>query len=647
MSQKDGDSGFDALLDYLKRARGFDFTGYKRPSLMRRIQKRAQTVGADGFTNYLDYLEVHPNEFLHLFDTILINVTYFFRDEIAWAYLREEIIPRLIASKTPNEPIRIWSAGCASGEEAFSLVISLAEALGEEQFRERVKVYATDADDGALTQARTAIYTAKQVESLPPELLEKYFDKSETQCAFRKDLRRNVIFGRHDLIQDAPISKIDLLVCRNTLMYFNAEAQSKILLHFHFALNENGFLFLGKSEMLLTHSNLFTPVDLKRRVFIKAPKANMRDRLLIMAQSGSEEAAGQLANHVRIREASFDAGPLPQLVVDSNGHMLLANQQARALFAISPRDIGRPLQDLEISYRPTELRSLIEQAYAERRVIIKKDIEWRFGSGDLRHLEAQVLPLVASSGGLTGASVTFADVTQRHQLQLELQRLKQELETAFEEMQSTNEELETTNEELQSTNEELETLNEELHSTNEELETMNEELQSTNEELETINDELRTRTDELNQVNVFLESILTSVRAGVIVLDKDMRVQIWNRKAEDLWGVRSDEAQGQHFLNLDINLDLGQLKQPIRACLAGDSDLQEHVQDTINRRGKKISCKITLAPLRNKAGGPKGAILMMEESDGSRSDGNRSDGNKDDGNVSDGKRSDGSRSNGK
>jgi len=615
MNEEQNNREFEALLDYLNRNRGFDFTGYKRPSLIRRVQKRVAMVGAENFSDYMDYLEVHPEEFQHLFNTILINVTYFFRDDLTWDYLKEEVVPRIIANKNDNEVIRVWSAGCASGEEAYTAAMVLAEVLGEDQFHERVKVYATDADEETLTQARAASYTAKQVEAIPERLLEKYFEGSETRYVFRKDMRRNVIFGRHDLMQDAPIPRVDLLMCRNTLMYFNAEAQAKILVHFHFALSETGYLFLGKSEMLLTHSNLFTPVDLKHRVFSKVPRVILRDRLMILDQTGNEEAVGQLANHVRIREASFDAGTLPQMVVDANGFMILANQQARALFGITPRDVGSPLQDLEISYRPSELRSLIEQAYAERRAVARKEVEWVLASGDVRYLEIQAHPLVTNGGAPSGVSITFTDVTRYRALQVELLRSRQELETAYEELQSTVEELETTNEELQSTNEELETLNEELQSTNEELETMNEELQSTNEELETMNEELRTRTTELNKVNAFLESILSSVRVGVVVVDKDLRVQTWNRKAEDLWGIRFNEAQGQHFLNLDISLDVGQLKQPIRACLSGESDGQEIVHDTINRRGKRILCKITLVPLQSRIDGTQGAILMMEESD--------------------------------
>jgi two-component system, chemotaxis family, CheB/CheR fusion protein len=248
MTTDDANGDLEVLLDYLRRSRGFDFTGYKRTSLSRRIEKRMQTVGADGYLGYLDHLEVDPEEFTHLFNTILINVTGFFRDPLAWEYLAAEVLPRLAADKRDGEPIRVWSAGCASGEEAYTLAMAIAEALGPETVKERVKIYATDVDEDALNQARQARYTAKQVESLPPELLERYFERNGHGYVFSKELRRSVIFGRHDLIQDAPISRIDLLVCRNTL-YLNSDPQAHVLARFNFALREGGYLFLGKAEI--------------------------------------------------------------------------------------------------------------------------------------------------------------------------------------------------------------------------------------------------------------------------------------------------------------------------------------------------------------------------------------------------------------
>lgn len=219
------DVDFENLLQYLRTNRGFDFTGYKRSTLMRRVTKQMQYLNIENFANYQDYLEVHPDEFKTLFNTILINVTAFFRDPLAWEYLAKEIIPNIIKNKQKNEQVRIWSAGCASGEEAYTLAIILAEILGIEDFRHRVKIYATDIDEEALNQARQASYSVKNIHAVPLELRDKYFDLVNKNYVFHQDLRRAVIFGRHDLLQDTPISRLDLLVCRNTLMYFNSETQ--------------------------------------------------------------------------------------------------------------------------------------------------------------------------------------------------------------------------------------------------------------------------------------------------------------------------------------------------------------------------------------------------------------------------------------
>jgi two-component system, chemotaxis family, CheB/CheR fusion protein len=616
MSMLEPDRQFEALLDYLRRSRGFDFSGYKRPSLVRRVNRRLQMIHVESYADYVDYLEVHPEEFTHLFNTILINVTSFFRDPSAWECIREEALPQIIESKEPDEPIRVWCAGTSSGEEAYTLAILLAEALGEEAFRTRAKIYATDVDEEALTQARQAGYSAKDLATIPPPLVEKYFEQHNHRCVFRKDLRRVVIFGRHDLVQDAPISRVDLLTCRNTLMYFNAETQSRILTRFHFALNDGGFLFLGRAELLFTHSQLFTPVDLRRRIFTKVGTSSPRERFHAMATYNRGEAATQLAQHVRFREAALEGSPAAHLAVDLNGFVALANERARALFGLALRDLGRPLQDLELSYRITGLRAGIEQAQSERRPVSLTEVEWPTSAGDVRYLDLQIAPLLDANGTLLGVSITFTDATAHRRLQEEVERAHQELETAYEELQSTNEELETTNEELQSTVEELETTNEELQSTNEELETMNEELQSTNEELQTTNDEIRRRTDELNEVNAFLQAVLSSLRGGVAVVNRELDILIWNPRAEELWGLRADEVQHKNLLNLDIGLPVAQLRQPIWDCLAGEQDGHVTVVDATNRRGRAIRCRVTCTPLAVPPREPSGVLVQMEELDG-------------------------------
>jgi len=606
---------FVKLLEYLKGTRGFDFSGYKLSSLMRRVQKRMQQVNVASYSDYIDFLEVHQDEITPLFNTVLINVTAFFRDPPAWQALKERILPRVLEEKGEDLPVRCWSAGCASGEEAYTLAILLAEALGDHELRRRVKIYATDVDDEALAQARQGSYSAAQLAEVPGELAERYFEKAGDRRVFRTDLRRSLIFGRHDLVQDAAISRLDLLVCRNTLMYLNSETQAKILARFHFALNRTGYLFLGKAETLLSHSTSFRPEDLKSRIFQRTPTSNLRDRMLALtpASTSGESHAAAGGRPVRVREAAFEAGPVAQIAVDRKGHLALANEKARRMFNLAPSDLGRLLQDLELSYRPVELRSHIDAVCASRAGTTLRGIEWRPVGGEPRALEIQVLPLLDGGGALLGASVAFQDQTVQNQLRHQLERANQELETAYEELQSANEELETTNEELQSTIEELETTNEELQSANEELETMNEELQSTNEELRSMNDQIQVRSEELRRVNAYLHSILGGLRAAVVVLDAELKVEVWSGKAQELWGLRGGEVQGQPFLGLDIGLPVESLRTPILDTLANGRPHGVQVTlDGVNRRGRSLTCEITCTPLIV-GPGPAGVILLMEE----------------------------------
>jgi two-component system CheB/CheR fusion protein len=603
--------GLDDLLAYLNDARGFDFGGYKRAGLARRLGKRLRALKLTSFLDYVDYLQVHPGEFSFLFNSILINATSFFRDPVAWEFVQRQVVPRLLASKKNNAPIRVWCAGCATGQEAYTAAMILADEVGIDAFTRRVKIYATDIDDDALNQARLATYSSKDVASIPPAQLQTYFERSGGREVFRKELRRSVIFGRHNLFHDAPISKIDLLLCRNTLMYFNADSQARILSSLHFALNPSGVLFLGKAEMLLTHGALFTPLDLKRRLFTKVTHNYPRPRAMLSTGANrAEDASGAQAVQLRLRAASFETSPIAQLVLDAQDSLIAANEQARRVLGVTQGDVGRPFQDLSVQRKLDGLGASVLQVMLERRVVQLSAAEWSRAGEQPSFFDIVVNPIIAPEG-LIGVQISLVDVTTQRRVQDELHQTTQELEAAYEELQSTSEELETTNEELQSTVEELETTNEELQSTNEELETTNEELQSTNEELQSMNEELRSRTSDLGRLNLYFESILASIRSAVIVLDLEMQVQVWSTRAQEMWGLRADEVRGKHFLSFDIGLPIELLSPAIRACINGEREFYELEIAATNRRGKSIQCTIKLSRLTQESA-THGVIMLMD-----------------------------------
>ncbi|WP_375423407.1 CheR family methyltransferase [uncultured Friedmanniella sp.] len=605
------DPAFERLLVFLKESRSFDFTGYKRPSLVRRVQYRMHEVGVESYEDYQDVLQLQPDEFTSLFNTILINVTSFFRDAESWGYIRDVVLPELVDASNGG-PVRVWSAGSAAGQEAYTVAMLLHDLMGSE-FRERVKIYATDVDEEALDHARQATYSERELAGLPEEYRERYFDQVAGRYVFTPDVRRNVIFGRNDLTRDAPISRIDLLLCRNTLMYFNAETQARIVNRLAFALRPRGVLFLGKAEMLLNHSNLFDPVDLKRRMFRRI-RSVVPDGVTAAPTFRRQLPPVRGDDFGHLREEVLLTAPIAQIAVGADGRLVVVNHRASALLGLSDRDLGRPFQDLEVSYRPIELRSHLAAAIAARNTVALREIDWRRSGPDELFVDIQIVPLLDEERSVTGASISFTDVTRFRQLRVEVEGTNRQLEVAYEELQSTNEELETTNEELQSTVEELETTNEELQSTNEELETMNEELQSANDEMQSTNDLLADRTREITDLNAFMQSIMSSFEAAMIVVGRDLKVQVWTPQAYELWGLRADEAVGTGLLELDSGLPTETVHAWLEPVLAGSrpSVVGERL-DAVNRRGRAVILRVTVTPLSTGDGLPSGALVLMEE----------------------------------
>jgi two-component system CheB/CheR fusion protein len=610
MAEKNAtDPAFEALLNHIQESRGLDFRGYKRTSLQRRILLRMENVGIAEFADYQAHLEAQPGEFEDLLNTVLINVTSFFRDAEAWEALKTEVIPAIIESASHDRAIRVWSVGCASGEEPYSIAMLLAERMGHRDFHRRVKIYATDLDEEALRTARQATYSSREVESVPADLLAKYFERTNNHYVFNRDLRKCVIFGGHNVVRDAPISRIDLIVCRNLLIYLEAETQDVVLPRLHYALRPDGFLFLGKAETQLARSTLFRPVDPRHRIFAKVVQEWRRTSA--KAVTAGDATAEVPVSQGRLMEAVLNEAGTAFLVVDENGMVALANYPARQLLGVGEADIGKPFQDLPISYRPLELRGPIEDVLREQKSVRLENQEYHRSATDIVRLTIDVRPLFRGGAGSLAALLSFSDTTRMFAMQRELAAAQESLEQTIEELQSANEELETTNEELQSTNEELETTNEELQSINEELETINEESRSSNEEMESVNEELRIQASEATNYRDYLESVLRSLNVGVVVLDDRFRVASWNRWNENVWGLRSEEVVGTEFGALSIGIPLQLLRDGLNGVQIGERSQHEQVLEGIDRRGRKIIVQVRVVRLNSERN--SGLVLAFED----------------------------------
>ena len=499
------DDGLEAVLAAVYRHQELDFTGCKREGIARRIGRRMQVVGATSFAEYLAHLEAHADEVPQLINVLLVNVTGFFRDAEAWKALAQHL--PTVLDLGGDGPVRVWSAGCASGEEPYTLAMLLAEVLGEEAFAERVKIFATDVDDQALADARRATYSARALEAVPLPLARRYFSAEPDGFVVSPRLRSAVIFGVQDLVQDAPIPRVDVLACRNVLMYFNPEVQAQILKRLRFALRPSGVLFVGKAETAT--SDLFLGADLEARLF--SPIARLERAR--SAEAPRAALASELPVDVgeELRRASFDSCPFARMLFDGVGRLALANERAAELFALGPSDLGRSLPELDLRLSWEELRPALEAARLERRAVHLAAMERALAGGGRSYLDVEITPLTSSSGALVGTQLGFTDVTSSRRLRVELRRANAELEEA----RRTIDELE----------ERLEAEREAIRSAREDVDLLNEELEATNEELQAITEELRRRTAPTSGPRATVDRFKLE---GPGVLERERRVRAWN-----------------------------------------------------------------------------------------------------------------------
>ncbi|HZQ22120.1 MAG TPA: CheR family methyltransferase [Terriglobales bacterium] len=507
--------GLTDLLEELFQDRGFDFRGYKRTSLERRFRKRMFQLSIPTYAAYRDFIREHPDEVDELLNTILINVTQFFRDPPAWEILRTEIMPPVLGAMKPGSVFRAWSAGCASGEEAYSIAILLTELLGPRIQEFDVKVYATDVDDQALAAARRGEYSGDALRHMRPEWREKYFHGTGL-FRVNRDIRRLVIFGKGNLAQDAPISHVGLLLCRNVLIYFNSDLQGQVIPRLRYALDPGGILFLGKSESQLTNSTQFRRLNPRWRMFQRispAPNLDRTEERMTDERAPSPLSNPELNNLRRQQRYLLETLRQGVLILGPDGTITHANPAAFSNYGLPALNVvGKRLQDTEFCERIPDLASQLRLSQLKNQTV---NFKTRIRIGDEeRILNISIRPMPDERGVRNGTFIYCDDNT----LEEKLQTTVEELESTSEELQSSNEELETTNEELQSTNEELESLNEELETTNQEL------------------DE---RTKHLDQLNSVYQQTLEKIRLPVLLVNKEGRIEFWNGVALRMFGFRS------------------------------------------------------------------------------------------------------------
>lgn len=555
-----GEVNLKELLQELAEERNFDFRGYKPTTLDRRFRRRMFQLNLGNYAEYAEYIRAHPGEIDQLLNTILINVTEFFRDPPAWEILRNELLPKVLAHLKPGHSFRAWSAGCATGEEPYSIAMLLAEHFGNRIQDYDIKVYATDIDQEALSFARRGEFSRDSVKRVRPEWREKYFHGTKS-LRINREIRRLVIFGCSNLGQDAPISHVNLLVCRNLLIYFDSDLQKQILSRLHYALEPGGILFLGKAESQLTNSGQFKRLNARWRIFqpiSSSPplveRIETRQEKLEPEMNPPSRTLQQLDLLRQNQRHLLETLRVGVLALSSDEVVAQHNAAALTLCGITPVNLsGKRIADTEVCVRIPEL-ALQLQATRVNNESSRFPTRIKIGVEE-RLLEVTIRPLL-DGGERSGTLIYIDDQT----VQEKLEATVDELESTSEELQSANEELETTNEELQSTNEELETTNEELQSTNEELETTNEELQSLNEELETTNQELEERTKELDQVNSVYAQTLEKVRLPVMLVNRERKIEFWNAMALRLFGFKNKPP-------MDVTIDQLPLPRVLKSGL--------------------------------------------------------------------------------
>jgi two-component system CheB/CheR fusion protein len=624
------------IYDVLRPVSGVDFRHYKLPTIKRRLFRRMALHRITEVGAYVRLVESDANEARSLYQDLLIHVTRFFRDPDSFVGLASQVFPAILAGRPADQPVRVWVSGCATGEEAYSVSIALTEFLQQNRPETRVQIFATDVSESAIEFARAGVYPAAIDADVSDERRRLYFTRVDGGYRVAKSVRDLCVFARQDLTKDPPFSHLDLILCRNLLIYMDTHLQRKLLSVFHYALNPGGFLMLGQAESVGAQGTLFTVVDKKLRIHRKKEGPGGRSLTFpvdhataSLTRSRPHGADGSPAENVLQGEVSrliLDRYAPPGVVVDTDLQIVQFRGQTGAFLEPAPGEASLNLLKMAREGLLHGLRSTLTAARKSRVAVRKTGLQVRSATGWLP-VTIDVIPLTtagrlhflvlfdghvpeAGTKRPVAAPEPDAGPKRGREGRRALELLQRELAASREFLQSIIQELEAANEELQSANEEILSSNEELQSTNEELDTAKEELQSTNEELTTVNEELHGTNDALSRVNSDLLNLLASVQIAIVIVNADLRIRRFTPMAEKLLNLIPADVD-RAISHINPNIDCPNLDQLIAESIDNVSVIEREVRD---RQGRWLTLRIR--PYKDIDNRIDGAVLALFDTDG-------------------------------
>ena len=637
-----GDANVKKIVELLREASEVDFSHYKANTLYRRITRRMALQKMEGLKDYARFLQTNPDEVEALHRDILVNVTSFFRNAEVFELLKAKIFPQLFKDRSRHDPVRAWVLGCSSGEEAYSIAMTFVEFTESTGSHVPVQVFATDLNGTAIEKARAGVYSKSITNDVSPERLRRFFVEVDGNYRIAKPIRDMCVFAKHNVLSDPPFSRLDLISCRNLLIYLEPSLQQKIVPLLHYALKPTGFLALGSSETIGSYRDLFEIADAQCKVYGKKPGPS---RLTTEPGPGGQPIAAGFGSGSRVRRHDVVVDALqkeadrilltkyvrPGVLINADMEILQFRGDTGVYLAPAPGKASLNLFKMAREGLLVALRGAVAKASNEENAVRAEGLRVK-SNGGYREVHVEVVPVKVGSSGECGFLVLFESAesvdrarpktdepaterkigsteTQETSAEQQIARLTQELAASREYLQSVIEQQEAANEELQSANEEVQSANEELQSINEELETSKEEIQSTNEELATVNEEAQNRNLELDQINNDLVNLLSSVQTTIVMLGHDLRIRRFTPMAEKMLNLIPTDV-GRPISDIKLNLAIPDLEALLVEAIDTVNIKEREVQD---RKGRWYSLRIRpYKTLENKI---DGAVMMFIDVD--------------------------------